>query len=98
MNIQRRSIMGVVSTIRQYISHNLLYSDDGFPYLDDDSLLEKGIIDSMGVMEMVVFVEQEFGVSVPDRDITPENFDSVNKLAHYINTKMQEHSPMTHPS
>ena len=84
--------MDIVTKIRQYISQNLLFSEDGFHYSDDDSLLGEGIIDSMGVMEMVVFIEQEYAIAVPDLEITPENFDSVKKLAKYINAKINKDS------
>ena len=59
-------------------------SDNGFAYDDDDSFLQEGIVDSVGVLELVLFVEETFGVAVDDQDITPDNFDSVNKLADYI--------------
>lgn len=85
--------MDVVTKIRQYISQNLLFCEDGFHYSDDDSFLGEGIIDSLGVMEMVVFVEQEFNIAVLDLEIIPENFDSVNKLAKYINDKIHNVSP-----
>jgi acyl carrier protein len=84
--------MDINTIIHQYISQNLLYSEDGFHYSDDDSFLDEGIIDSLGVMELVVFVEQEFSIVVLDLEITPENFDSVNKLAEYINKKIHKDS------
>lgn len=74
--------------LRQYIAHNLLFSDDGFTYDDDASLLEAGIVDSLGVMELVLFVEEAFGVKVEDQDVTPDNFDSINKLADYVCSRM----------
>lgn len=80
--------MNIEGVIRDYIAQNLLFSEDGFHYSDDASFLKEGIIDSLGVMELVTFVEQEFGISVLDREIIPENFDSVNKLSQYIREKL----------
>lgn len=80
--------MNIEDVIRDYIAQNLLFSEDGFHYSDDASFLKEGIIDSLGVMELVTFVEQEFGISVLDREIIPENFDSVNKLSQYIREKL----------
>ena len=74
--------------IRQYVAQNLLFSDNGFEYDDDDSFLQEGIVDSVGVLELVLFGEETFGVTVDDQEITPDNFDSVNKLASYIRSKM----------
>lgn len=79
--------MSVEVQIRDYIARNLLFSDDGFPYGDDESFLDEGIVDSIGVMELVGFVEEKFGVKVDDLDVTPDNFDSVSKMAAYIQRK-----------
>lgn len=76
--------MEIKNQIRQYIAKNLLFSDKGFKHSDDASFLEEGIVDSLGIMELVVFIEETFGITVADKDLTPDNFDSVNKLAHYI--------------
>jgi acyl carrier protein len=79
--------MSIEDQIKDYIAKNLLFSDNGFPYDDNVSFLDEGIVDSVGVMELVSFVEDDFGVQVEDLDITPENFDSVNKIAAYIRRK-----------
>ena len=76
--------MDIQAQIRDYIAQNLLFSDDGFGYSDDASFLEEGIVDSVGIMELVMFLEENFGLTVDDEDLTPDNFDSVNKLAAYI--------------
>jgi len=79
--------MTIEDNIKDYIAHNLLFSDNGFPYNDQASFLEEGIVDSVGVMELVTFVEDTFRVKVSDFDITPDNFDSVSRLAAYIRSK-----------
>jgi acyl carrier protein len=76
--------MDIKENIRQYIATNMLFSDKGFPHGDDASFLEEGIIDSVGFMELVAYVQQTFGFEVGPQDLVPENFDSVNKLARYI--------------
>jgi acyl carrier protein len=76
--------VGIKDQIRQYITQSLLFSDGGFKYDDDASFLEEGIVDSLGVMDLVFFIEETFGLTVKDEDLTPDNFDSVNKLADYI--------------
>jgi len=74
--------------IRDYVARNLLFSDTGFNYSDDASFLDEGIIDSLGVIELVTFVEKEFGVSVADHELVPDNFDSVAKLGAFIGSKL----------
>jgi acyl carrier protein len=80
--------MEIEARIRNYVAQNLLFSDNGFEYDNDDSFLQEGIVDSVGVLELVLFVEETFGLTVDDQEITPDNFDSVNKLAHYIRSKV----------
>jgi acyl carrier protein len=79
--------MNTKEQIRQYLAQNFLFSDNGFQLGDDVSFLEEGIVDSTGVLELVMFVEDTFNVEVPDEDIIPDNFDSVNNLAAYIENK-----------
>ena len=52
------------------------------------SFLQEGIVDSVGVMDLVSFVEDNFNVEVDDQEIVPDNFDSVNKLAQYVRGKL----------
>ncbi len=56
-------------------------------FSDEDSFLGTGIIDSLGVLQLVSFVETEFGFKVTDADLVPENFDSVARVAQYIESK-----------
>ena len=79
--------MTIEEQIRQYIAENFLFTDDGYPLSDDASFLEEGIVDSTGVLEVVMFVEERFGFTVEDEEIVPDNFDSVTQLAAYIGRK-----------
>jgi len=79
--------MTIQAQIKDYIAKNLLFSSDGFNYPEDASFLEEGIVDSQGVMELVLFVEENFNVKVKDAEIVPDNFDSITRLAEYIQRK-----------
>jgi acyl carrier protein len=74
-------------TLRSYISHNILFSEGDYPYADDASFLETGVVDSLGVMELVMFVEERFGIDVQDRDVVPANFDSIRRLSEFIRSR-----------
>ncbi len=74
--------------LRDFIASSLLYNTEGFPYADDASFLQEGIIDSLGVVELVAFVQKHFGVKVDQQDVTPDNFDSVAKLAAFVRRKL----------
>lgn len=79
--------MTIESQLKEFIVKNLLYTDNGYSYPDDASFLEEGIVDSVGVLELVTFVEENFGLTVNDLDVIPDNFDSIEKLANYIRRK-----------
>jgi acyl carrier protein len=73
--------------IRTYIAQNILFSGNNYPYPDDASFLDQGIVDSMNVLELVNFIEEKYHVQVDDREIVPDNFDSVSNLAAYVRRK-----------
>lgn len=79
--------MSIGAKVRSYIQENFLFSDDAGAFTDSDSFLEQGIIDSTGVLELVFFVEEQFGIKVADREMVPENFDSIANIARFIQTK-----------
>jgi acyl carrier protein len=83
----RRKIMDSKEKIKSYIAQNILFSKNGFEYDDDDSFLEKGIVDSMSVMELIMFIEEDYGLTVDDEEMTTDNFDSINRLANYVQRK-----------
>jgi acyl carrier protein len=60
---------------------------------DDEPLLEKGILDSLGIMRLVAFLESKFGIRVKDRDIVPEIFRSVDTLAAYVEKQRKRSKP-----
>ncbi len=55
----------------------------------DEDLLEQGILDSIGIMKLIVFIEENFGIQVEDEEIIPENFQSLNSIAAFIERKAQ---------
>lgn len=77
----------VDQALRNFVIENFLYGDRKTPLSDDDSFSDKGIVDSTGVLELISYVESEFGITVNDQEIVPENFDSIAKLTGYIQKK-----------
>lgn len=80
--------MPVTEELRQFILENFLFSDDENALSDDGSLLEMGIIDSTGVLELITFLEDKFEIKVDDEEMVPENFDSVNRMVKFVNGKL----------
>ena len=73
--------------VRGYILENYLFTDDESALADDTSFLERGIIDSTGIMEVIAFLQEEFGIEVEDEEMVPENLDSVDNIAAYVSRK-----------
>lgn len=73
--------------IRQFILSSFLFTDDESKLGSDDSLLEQGIMDSTGVLELVAFLESQFGIAVADNELVPENLDSVVRIMAFVSRK-----------
>jgi len=79
--------MGIETHIREQLRTFIRESFFAEGFADEDSFLGGGIIDSLGVLQVVAFVETRFGVKVGDADLVPENLDSVARLARFIEGK-----------
>jgi len=79
--------MELRQAIKTYIVENFLFGDAEPLTSDSMSLLDNGIIDSTGVMELVAFLEQDFGLTIADEELVPENLDSVENLSMFVSRK-----------
>ena len=79
--------MSTEEKLRKYILETYLFTTDDSALANDDSFLDKGIIDSTGILELVMFLEEEFGLSVADEELLPENLDSINNLVRFVTQK-----------
>ncbi len=68
------------------ISNFLLGKDEGFS--DNASFLEQGIIDSTGILELVSYLEDTYGIEITEEELNPDNLDSISKIATYLSTKL----------
>ena len=75
---------GIKARLHAFVRENFLYAMPNFELADDDLLMEKGVVDSMGVAEMIAFVESEFGVFISDDEITEANFGSLSAIARFV--------------
>ena len=81
--------MDIRQQIKQFIIENFLFAEDGHELDDDASFMDEGIVDSMGILELIVFIEETYQVTVEDDEIEPDNLDSVNNLYNYIIRKTE---------
>jgi acyl carrier protein len=75
--------------LRQFVVDNFLFGQPGDGLADSDSFLDRGIIDSMGVLELVGFLEESYGITVQDQELIPDNLDSIDKVASFLQRKLQ---------
>ena len=73
--------------INDYISREFVQNPALLPLADDTSLLENGVIDSLSLLRLVVFMEERFAIAVGDADLLPENFSSVNAICAYVRAR-----------
>ncbi len=79
--------MSIEQQVREYILENYLFTDDESALSNDDSFLDKGILDSTGILEVIYFIEEEFGIKVEDEEMIPENLDSVDRIKAFVGRK-----------
>lgn len=77
----------VEKQVRDFIIENFLFGDVSRQIDATTSLIENDLVDSTGILELVAFVEERFGISVADQEIVPDNFDSLARITAYVSAK-----------
>jgi acyl carrier protein len=75
------------TTIQNFIADNFMIGMEQTDLDDNDSLLEQGIIDSTGILELVTYLEEIFGIVIDDEEMIPENLDSVGNIVSFLERK-----------
>jgi acyl carrier protein len=78
--------------IREFIVENFLFGDDT-GLKDNSSFLEEGIVDSTGIMQLVSFIQEQYLIVIEDEELTPENLDSIQKVADFVQQKRRTLAP-----
>lgn len=76
--------------VRDFIGQNFLFGDDGSSLDDAAPLMEQGILDATGVVELVLFLEETYGITVAESELRPEHFETVDAIAAYVAGKLAE--------
>lgn len=74
--------------IKQYLLQNFLFSNDENALKDDTSLIRGGILDSTGIYELIMHLEESFGISIAPEEMTPENFDTIEAVDGFVSRKL----------
>jgi acyl carrier protein len=72
------------AAIRQFLVEDVFYDRDLKHLGPDDSLLQRGLLDSMSILKTVTFCEEQFGITIPDEDVLPDHFESVRAIARLV--------------
>jgi len=80
--------MTIETRVRSYILENFLFTEDQSELDSHDSFLEKGIVDSTGILEIILFLEEEFAINVADQEMIPKYLDSVTNIVNFIRGKV----------
>jgi acyl carrier protein len=75
--------------IRGFVVENFLFGQTDKEIDNSQSFLESGIIDSTGVLELISFIEQKYGITVVDEELVPANLDSVDRVAAFVESKLK---------
>lgn len=78
----------ISESIRNFLFENYLFGYDQNEFTNDSSFLEFGALDSMGILELIIFIENEFSIEVSDMEILPENMDSVDCVSRFVYKKI----------
>jgi acyl carrier protein len=73
--------------IKEFILKNFLFTDDMSALADDASLIGQGVIDSTGILEIIVFLEETFSIKISDEEMTPVHFDSIDAISAFVDSK-----------
>lgn len=76
--------------VRQFVIDNFILDAGAAEIHGEASLTQAGVLDSMGVLELIMFLEEHFGVKVPDEDTLPENLDSIDRIVCYVGRRLGE--------
>jgi acyl carrier protein len=82
--------MDTKETIERFVVDELLLGDRRSKIDPDKSLITSGIIDSLGLLRLISYLEDQFGLSIKDVEMVPENFETINKIQSFVNSKVGE--------
>jgi acyl carrier protein len=81
--------MNIMEDLEKYLLSEMAVDRDKKSLASDEDLLEQGIIDSLGIMKLILHMESAFGIKISDDDVVPENFQRLNSMVKFVENKMQ---------
>lgn len=78
----------VAQEVRGFVVDNFLFGEGEGKFSNEDSFLDNGLIDSMGILTLVEFVKQKYAIPIEDEDLVPDNWDSVHRIANFVQARL----------
>jgi acyl carrier protein len=85
--------MDTAETVRRFVAETFLFEANG-DLSSSQSLLDSGVIDSTGVLELVMFLDKTFHIEIADKDLVPENLDSIDNIVRFIERSQPTGMPL----
>lgn len=82
------AVVDIAAHVEEFVLENLVLGDTERMPARAESLIESGVIDSTGVLEMIEFLEQDFGIRVADDETVPENLDTIDRIVSFVSRKL----------
>lgn len=79
--------MNLQAEIKRYILQNFLFTEDDSVLSNSESLMDKGVVDSTGILELIMFLEETYAIKVSDAEMLPANLDSIDRIAAFVERK-----------
>ncbi len=78
----------IAQEVRQFVIDNFVFETGNGDFSNEDSFFDTGLLDSMGVLTLVEFVREKYGIAIEDNELQPENWDSVNRIATFVQARL----------
>lgn len=86
-HVAQQDRAAVRAAVREFVVNNFLFGANGDSFTDQDSFLNKGIMDSTGILELIEFLEERYGIKIEDEEMLPENLDSLDNVSAFVTRK-----------
>lgn len=90
MSTKATARSSIEQQLRKFLADNFILENQGADIDSEESLTQSGVLDSMGVLELIMYIEEEFGVRIPDEDTLPENLDSISRVVSYVSRRLTD--------
>jgi acyl carrier protein len=82
----------IKNEIKKFLIENFLFGDDSIEIVEDESLMDQGLIDSTGILELITFIENTYNIKIDNNEIIPENLDTLDNMQKFLSIKIEKNA------